>query len=212
MVALNWNQIGEKFYETGVDKGVFYPKTGTPAAWNGLVSVTENISGGDLKPIYLDGKKVFDFLENEDFSADVEAFSAPAGFRACDGILSVAPGLFATQQPRATFGLSYRTRVGTDINQDHSYKIHLVYNATASPSGRSNNTLSDTVELTPLKWSVSTVPPPSLTYKPTSHLVIDVSALTLAKRNAVETLLYGSAGSAPQLPTQASLIALLTAP
>lgn len=212
MVALNWSQVGEKFYETGVDKGVFYPKTGTPAAWNGLVSVTENVSGGDSKPIYFDGRKVFDLVESEDFEADIEALSAPAEFRACDGILSVAPGLFATQQPRASFGFSYRTRVGNDLSANHSYKIHLVYNATASPASRNNQTLSSSVEITPLKWKINSVPPFALTYKPTSHLVINSALLTPAKLAAVETLLYGGPASTPTLPTQASLIALLTAP
>ena len=109
MVALVWDQVGDRSYETGVDRGVFYTRAGLGTVWNGLVSVTETNNGGEVKPIYLDGKKIFDFVEGEDFQMDIEAYYAPDAFRDADGIVALAPGLFATQQPRRTFGFSYRT-------------------------------------------------------------------------------------------------------
>ncbi len=49
-MRLEWDKIGERFYETGVDKGVLYPfseanKYATGVAWNGLSAVNENSSG-----------------------------------------------------------------------------------------------------------------------------------------------------------------------
>ena len=46
MSKLVWDKTGERFYETGVDRGVLYPM-GTDrtypkgVAWNGLTAVTE---------------------------------------------------------------------------------------------------------------------------------------------------------------------------
>ena len=49
MAVLTWDQVGERFYETGVDHGVLYiPTAGvydSGVAWNGLISVTESPSG-----------------------------------------------------------------------------------------------------------------------------------------------------------------------
>ena len=47
MAALVWDQTGKKYYETGVDKGVYYPLEasgayGTGEAWDGLMSVEES--------------------------------------------------------------------------------------------------------------------------------------------------------------------------
>jgi len=43
MAKLQWDQTGERFYETGVSKGVLYPVTdgayGKGVAWNGLTNV-----------------------------------------------------------------------------------------------------------------------------------------------------------------------------
>jgi hypothetical protein len=210
MVALIWDKLGERFYEAGVDRGVFYPKVGAGVAWNGLVSVTDKISGGEHAPIYLDGKKTEDLIRHEDFQAIVEAFSAPAGFLVCDGFKSIAPGLYVTQQPRVSFGFSYRTFIGNDVKQnEYSYKIHIVYNVMASPTDRTNKTLSESTELSTLKWTVDAVPPAATAWKPSAHLVIDTSLITSSKRIALENLLYGTSSTNPSLPTQSAVVALL---
>lgn len=211
MVALNWNQPGQKFYEAGVDRGVLYPLMGLPVVWNGLVSVNEVKVGGEQKPVYMDGVKIFDIIQNEDFQADVTAFSSPVSFQPLDGIVSIAPGLFATQQPRSTFNFCYRTRIGNDLKREEfGYKIHFVYNVTASPTTRENQSLSDSTNVNPLTWSFHTVPPKSLIYKPTSHLVVDVSALTPTRKTNLENYIYGTSTNNPTFPTQATLIALIT--
>jgi hypothetical protein len=143
VARLDWSAIGERFYETGIDRGVLY--VGEDGfVWPGLISITESPSGGDAKPFYLDGIKYLNISAAEEFEGTINAFFAPAEFNACDGTVSVHNGLFATQQPRKPFGLSYRTRVGNDIDgAEHAYKVHLVYNALAAPSERENSTLND---------------------------------------------------------------------
>lgn len=210
MTKLLWNQPGTRFYETGVDRGVLFPKTGAGVSWGGLISVEEPVSGGEAESYYFDGVKYLDWIANEDFQATITAFSAPKEFAVCDGAKALAPGLYATQQRRETFGLSYRTLLGNDLTEDAGYKLHLVYNALAAPTTRSNRTKSDSPDPGTLVWTVNSVPPAATTYKPTAHFVIDSTKTTTAKMTSLENLIYGTASVDSALPTQAAVIALLT--
>lgn len=213
MTRLTWNDAGERFFEAGLHRGVLYPKLGPGVAWNGLIGVDETPSGGEVESYYFDGVKYLDFVASEDYSATIDAFSAPAEFAACDGTKQLSPGLYVTQQPRQSFGLSYRTLIGNDLEgTDHAYKIHLVYNATAAPAGRSHKTLTNAVDPATRQWTIHTVPPKATTYKPTAHLIVDSRDLTSGKLEALENLLYGTSSTNPRLPTQAEVITLLAAP
>lgn len=214
MVALVWNAAGQRFFEAGVDKAVWYPSNGLGGvAWNGVVAVDEKNSGGERDSFYFDGVKYLDFVANEDFSATLQAFAAPVEFYANDGMKALAAGLYATQQPRSTFGFCYRTKLGNDINQDLGYKLHLVYNCTAGPSTRSNQTQSESPSPMMKSWDLETVPPPASTYKPTAHFVIDSTKTDPAKLLTLENQLYGTGlvgGTTPKLPDQATVIGYLT--
>ena len=93
------------------------------------------------------------------------------------------PGLVAIgQQARRAFGLCYQTRVGNDVKfNDYSYKLHLLYGCTASPSEREYQTVNDSPEAVQFSWELTTTPielPASMgTFKPTASLVIDVSKI-----------------------------------
>lgn len=212
MSRIEWGLPGTRFFEAGVDQGVLYPRAGAGVPWNGLVSVDENHSGGDLEPLYFDGIKFRDFVAFEEFQATLEAYAAPAEFAACDGSRMLSPGFFATQQPRQTFGLSYRTLLGNDlVGTDYGYKLHLVYNCTAAPSSRRNQTLAGAANPSTRSWTIHTVPPPATTFKPTAHLVMDSTLIAPAKLEQVENLLYGHDTGDPYLPTVAELVAILSA-
>jgi hypothetical protein len=205
---LVWGSPGERIYETGVDRGVLYIGSSPGVAWNGLISVSESPSGGDAKPYYMDGVKYLNIASAEEFEATVNAFSAPREFGPCDGVASIQNGLLATQQPRKSFGLSYRTRVGNEFDPEHGYRIHLVYNALAAPSQRSHKTFGNSVDLADLSWSVTTLPPSITGYKPTAHLIIDS---TLADSDAVaaaEVILYGDDSHPARIPTPDELAAI----
>jgi len=211
MSKLVWGAAGTRIFEAGVDRGVLYVPGLAGVPWNGLKSVNEAPDGGDPQPFYLDGMKYANISSEEDFSATLEAFSSPPEFAVCDGSKQLAAGLFATQQPRQSFGLSYRTRVGNDIKGlDLGYKIHLVYNAMASAAGRDNNTTSRSIDPTNLSWGISTRPPVVTGYRPTAHLVIHTKDVDPAKLEALEVALYGDLTTTPSLPTQAEVAALLT--
>lgn len=210
MTRVVWGQQGEKLYEDGLDRGILFPKVGTGVPWNGLISVEEAQDGGEVENYYYDGIKYLDFVANEDFTATLTAFAAPFEFGVCDGTKEIAPGLSVTHQPRATFGLSYRTGLGNDVlAEDYGYKLHIVYNCTAAPASRSRRTRGESPEPTELSWTIATVPPVATTFKPTAHFVINSKRTTPAKMAALEDFLYGTSTTAPALPTQAQVFALL---
>lgn len=212
MTRVVWGTAGERFYEAGVDRGVLYPQAGPGVPWNGLINVNEQSVGGDVTGYYLDGLKILNLMSQEDFEATIEAFSAPPEFAACDGTLSLAAGLFITQQPRKTFGFSYRTLTGNDVlGLDYGYKIHLVYNALAKPSEKVRATTSDSPDVLRQRWDVVTRPPLSAGFRPSAHLVLDSNKTSPSRLSAVEDILYGSTTTAPRLPTPAELVVLLNA-
>lgn len=215
MVRITWDGPGTRFYETGVDRGVFYPASGAAGvSWSGLIGVTENVSGGEATPLYYDGVKYLDVVGSEDFQATIEAYSSPAEFADCDGIKSLATGLFVTGQPRNWFGMSYRTLVGNDLDADAGYKIHLVYNAMALPSARANKTKSDKTDPMTKSWTINTVPPfvTDAGYKPTAHVILDSRKVNTLLLAYLEGILYGTTTSSPRLPLIGELLTIFAMP
>lgn len=209
MPRLSWSATGERFYETGVDRGVLYVGDQAGVAWTGLISVSESPSGGEARPHYLDGVKFLNISVAEEFEATINTFSSPPEFASCDGLSSIKNGLFVTQQPRKSFGLCYRTKLGNDVDgPDHGYKIHIVYNALAAPSQRDNNTLGDSVDPSTSSWQITTLPPSSTGYKPTAHMIVDSRYTVSSVLASVENVLYGSDVNSARLPTQAELITI----
>lgn len=219
---LNWDQTGEKKFETGIDRGVLYPisNAGTyPAgvAWNGLTSVSESPEGGDENAFYADNIKYGALRGTEDFGGSIEAYTYPDEWEACDGTASVATGVTISQQTRKAFGLCYRSLIGNDVaGLEYGYKIHLVYGATASPSERSHETVNESPDAQTMSWDFTTVPVPVAGYKPTSHIVIDSTKVDATKLATLEQILYGTpaSGSAEaidaRLPLPAEVISTLS--
>lgn len=210
-MAITWDDTGKRLYETGVKNGVLYPFnkqhkgyfTGVP--WNGLTAVTESPSGAEESPIYADDIKYLSLRSAEEFGATVEAYTYPDEFAVLDGSAEIAPGVMAGQQSRGMFGLSYRTIVGNDEElDDHGYKLHLIYGATASPSERAYNTVNDSPEAITFSWELSTTPVKVAGYKPTSCLTIDSTKTTPEKMAALEKILYEDSYTLAEGVTQAN--------
>ena len=220
-----WDKVGERFFETGLDRGVFFPmgsnsQYGDGVAWNGLTAVNESPSGAEANPQYADNIKYLNLMSAEDFGATVEAYTYPPEFEACDGTAEIAPGVTIGQQARKVFGLSYRTLIGNDVDgQEHGYKIHLIYGAQASPSEKNRQTVNDSPEAVAFSWEVSTTPVDVPGFKPTAHLTIDSTKTDPDKLKAFEDILYGKDATsepsveavAPRLPMPAEIITLLAA-
>ena len=222
MAELTWDQTGERLYETGVDHGVLYIRDEAGEyteghAWNGLTTVTESPSGAESNPQYADNIKYLNLVSAEEFGATIEAFTYPDAFGQCDGSAAPSPGLHVGQQARRSFGFSYRTRIGNDVEGDDlGYKLHLVYGALAAPSEKAYATVNDSPEATAFSWEVTTSPVAvpgtnPLTgkpYRPTAQLTIDSTKVDATALAALEELLYGTSGADAELPLPGDVIAL----
>lgn len=220
MTLLTWDDIGERFFETGVDHGVLYLPDATGdyvngVAWNGLINVTESPTGAEPTKQYADNIPYLTLVSVEEFAATIEAYTYPVEFDPYNGMGSDptnVPGLKIGQQPRKPFGFAYRTLVGNDLEGDsHGYKLHLVYNALAAPSERNFQTKNESPEAMTFSWELSTTPVTVAGYEPTSYLEIDSRDADPTKLAALEDTLYGAA-AAPELPTPAEVVTALTVP
>ncbi len=215
MARIVFDEVGARYFETGVKNGVMYLQQddgsyGEGVAWNGLTAVTESPGGGEATPLYADDIKYVTLRSAEEFSATVEAYTYPTEFEACDGSASLAEGVTIGQQARRAFGLCYRTAVGNDIQgQDLGYKIHIIYGCTVAPSEKAYATINDSPEAITFSWELSSTPAPVTGHNPTSTVVIDSTKADAEKLAAIEDMLYGTEEAQSKLPTPDELIALL---
>lgn len=215
MAKLEWDKTGERLYETGVKNGVLYPQAvgGTyplGVAWNGLTAVTESPSGAEATPLYADDIKYVNLISAEEFGGTIEAYMYPDEFAQCDGSASLADGVMIGQQARKTFGLSYKTTLGNDVDlNDHGYKLHLIYGALASPSEKGYATINDSPEAITLSWEFTTTPVPVEGFKPTSSIVIDSTKANAEKLAALEAILYGTEDQEPRLPLPSEVATIM---
>ena len=216
MAKLLWDQVGDRRYETGVDHGVLYtpdPVTGaydSGVVWNGLTAVTESPSGAESNKQYADNIVYVNLVSAEEFGGTIEAFTAPDEFGIHDGTAAPKVGVYVGQQSRRPFGFSYRTKVGSDLNGDEGYKLHLVYGAQASPSEKGYTTVNDSPEAMALSWEFTTTPVAVTGLKPTAILVIDSTKVDAADLAALELELYGAVATEPRLPMPDEVIAMFT--
>lgn len=206
MPRLEWDKVGERLYETGVDQGVLYVQDETGAypegvAWSGLRSVSESPSGAEPSPLYADNIKYLNLLSTEEFAATIGAYYSPEEFDACDGTATLAKGVTIGQQKRKTFGLCYRTKIGNDIDGDeHGYKIKIIYGALAKPSQKEYQSVNNDPSAIELSWEVSTTPVKVTGMKPTATLEIDSTKIDAEKLRTLEDVLYGSGENKARLP------------
>lgn len=220
MAKLVWDKTGDRLYETGVKNAVLYVRDSGGAyskgvAWNGITAVTESPSGAESNPLYADDIKYLNLISNEDFGATIEAYTYPDEFAECDGSAEIVAGVKIGQQKRKTFGLCYRTTLGNDVDgNDHGYKLHIIYGATAAPSERAYATINDSPEAITMSWELSTTPVTVTGFKPTAHLEIDSTKVKSSELTAFEEILYGKDGAeqtGPRLPLPDEIATLFTA-
>lgn len=215
MSKIVWDKTGERFYETGVDHAVLYTidEKGLyngGVAWNGITAINESPSGAEPNNLYADNIKYLVLVGAEDFGLTIEAYTYPDEWEQCDGSAEIAPGVLAGQQNRKVFGLSYRTKLGNDVDgQDHGYKLHLVYGGLASPSERGYQSVNDSPEPINPSWEVTTTPVDVPGFKPTARLIITSTKADPDKLAALEKILYGSDDTEPRLPLPEEVIELL---
>ena len=211
MSRLIWDKLKDRTYETGTDQGVLYLRNpdgtyGTGVAWNGLTAVTLNPSGAEATAFWADNSKYLNILSAEELGFTLEAYSYPRSFRSCLGRVDLWSGITVSQQKRQSFGFCFRSKVGNaEAGQDYSYKLHVIYGCTASPSSKNYTTVNDSPEAITLSWEVSTLPVVVEGMKPTSEFVFDgLRYKKLGIMNilhAIEKVLYGTETTEARLPS-----------
>ena len=230
MSRVVWDETGKHFYEAGVDHCVLYlyeeaasdsaaeweDKAGykNGVAWNGITAFNESPSGAEPSAFYADNIKYLSLLSAEDYGATVECFTYPEEFEECNGNkeLAAGSGIYISQQARKKFGVCYRTLIGSDVHEaspDTGYKLHLVYNCSASPSEKSHNTVNESPDAPTMSFTISTTPVEVEGQKPTAVVTIDSTKVAPAVLAAIEDILYGTNDSAPRLPYPNELAELL---
>ncbi|QGJ88006.1 major tail protein [Gordonia phage Avazak] len=203
MTRVAWNSVGQRKYEVGIDRGVLYlPSEGVAVPWNGLTSLDE-VSDTTVEPLYFNGVKYYDYVSRGDYKATLRAFTYPEEFELYDGVRESGNGIFVTGQiPTGTFHLSYRTMIGNDIDGVSSgYKIHVLYNLTAKPSTKKYSTINGDESAFEFAWELSSVPVEGLNLRPSSHIIFDTTKMHELAILEVESILYGTATTEPEVKT-----------
>lgn len=213
MAVLEFDKIGDRVYQTGVDRGILYIDD-VIVPWNGLISVEES-SNPELKSFYLDGVKYLENLTPGDFLGQLKAYTYPDEFDAVNGIVNpvgldlVTPieGLSYYNQPSKSFNLSYRTKLGNDVEgTEFGYKIHILYNLMAVPDSMSFETIQDS-GISPIEfgWSLTGTPIKIPGFKPTVHISMDSIKTSPEIWTLLEEMLYGSVAEDPVFPSIATI-------
>lgn len=203
---LVWDETGKKLFETGVSNVALYPQDttgvyGTGVAWNGVTNISESPSGAEATTLWANNGKYLNLYSVEEYASSIEAYTYPDEFAECDGSAEIAKGVSIGQQTRKSFGLAYKTLIGSDTDgNDHGYKLHLVYGCKAAPSERSHATVNDSPEALSFSWEISTTPVSVKNHKPTASVEIDSTKVDAEKLAAFEKILFGSDTAAARLP------------
>jgi hypothetical protein len=213
-MKLAWDKTGERYYETGVDRGVVYPQVAGayPAgeAWNGLINVTLSPSGAEATALYANNKKYLNLISLEELSYSIEAYTYPDSFAQCNGEAEMVKGVRVSQQKRVPFGFTFRNLIGSDAEGTaEGYKIHIIYGSTAAPSENANATVNDSPEAKTMSWECNTTPVDITGFEPSSHIEIDSRTLTASALKALEDALYGTESEEAHLPLPDELAELV---
>ena len=217
MAKLVWDQVGEKFWETGVDQVVLFPMTSAGGydngvAWSGITAINESPSGAEPTKIYADNIVYGVVMSPEEDGLTIEAFTYPDEYAECIGEASLGEGVTIKQQNHKHFGLAYRSMIGNDTEgTNHGYKIHIFYDCVSGASEDSNSTINDSPEQKTFSWSVTTLPISVEGFQPTSSIVIDSTKVPAAKLTSIKDLLYGTASAESTLPSPTRIKEILDA-
>lgn len=210
MARLVWDSPGQRYYETGLDRGVLYTDGGI-VPWNGLVSVSEDTSR-DIQAVYHDGVKISQSETLDGYKAKVEAFTFPVEFEQLFmGAAEHRAGVFVHEQRSKPFSLSYRTRIGNDQSQEAGYRIHVIQNTIAVLGTNDHGTADDSPGADSFSWDITAIPQFLFSpFRPAAHISFNTAIMPSEQVTLLEETLYGSDAAPPSLPDLFGLLTLFS--
>lgn len=208
-MKIQWYRPEDQSFENGLDRGVLYPYGSPAVPWNGLISVED---GGEasVKELWLDSIKYLVMVGARNWKGKLSAYTYPDEFGELIGVMELGDGLYADSQVPDSFCLSYRTLVQTEIDQKQHYKIHLIYEAVATMTPFTNETLSASGSApTAFDFDLNALPQPIPKARPTAHMIVDSRKVAPEDMEILEGMLYGTESTAPMFPTIQQLVDLL---
>ena len=200
---VKWGLEDNKLFETGIDCGVVYWGNIT-RAWDGLVSVDDIISGGEFKPFYYEGKRLYTDVSNTETELKVTSYTYPKDFDTRFGYQMVGnfPGMIATNQSNGQFNMTYRTLIGKSYTgTDFAYKIHLLYNCVCLRADRKYETVNADPELDTFEFDINTSPDMSIPGMESGHYILDSRHTPPAIMDKLLKQLYGSGSTRGVMPS-----------
>lgn len=176
MTRVSWDETGKRFFEAGVDRGVIFPQGSTPRAWNGLTAVKEAPTDSETASLVQDGRKYRNKEARGSFAATLDCLSYPD----------------VLDERFEEFGLSYRTGLGSDLEENLGYKLHLVYNGLFALPTANYSTMSQNTSPTAFSWNLTTRPAYFGAQRFSAHLVIDSTKTYSGVMEVFEDILYGT--------------------
>lgn len=210
MPILVWDNVGDRVYESGLDRGVLYLPDGSAVPWNGLTAVIEQFNK-ERSPVYYDGMKINDLVVLGDFAASMRAVTYPDEFEELEGLGTLTTGMFVGDQPPQMFSLCYRTQIGNDLDgQNAGYKIHILYNVIAIPKEKTYATISADPSLVEFEWDITAIPEEIPGFRPTAHFIINSLDIEPTLLQELEDMLYGSSSADAALIPISDLVNFIT--
>ena len=230
MAILTWDDTGTREFETGVSEGVLFLgknrswgngkvngwKNGV--AWNGLINVSHSPSS-ETNKFYADDMTYGLVGSNEDFSFTIEAYAYPKDFDTCLGSIEIVPGLRISSQEYDRFSLAYKTKIGDDEHPgiDKGYKLHIIYNAIATPSEKQFQTINDSPDAITYSWecqtlthkldfSRSSVSSAIRSLNDSAYLMLDSTKVSSTTWNSVNRQILGLTYGFSYLPTPEQIL------
>lgn len=207
MAKVEWDRPEDRKFEVGVEKGVLYVNNTNGVPWNGLISVSETPTGGETTPHYQDGAKVYQHAPLLEYESEVTAFTYPDEFEQCIGMVEAVDGFLVGGQDRQYFGMSFQSLTGCAKSPKRP-KIHLIYNAIATPSSKVYESITNEHTLTTMSWGITTYSEHVPGMRPTSHFILDPERMGDRLYSHIRDQLYGTDSLTPRLLAPEELVDL----
>jgi len=196
-MAITWDAVGDRRYETGIDHGVLYPQDGSPPVpWNGLVAVAEapNLA---VTAKWIDGVKYLEYSRAGGYSAKVKGLTYPDALERLTGASERVSGVYLHDQQQLPFHFSYRTLEGDAVNGISSYELHIIYNCLATPGEHSYETIGAGFNAQTFDFDISSTPLQIEGVRPISHLSFDSRRIDPELLGDIQGAMYDGVSSDP---------------